>query len=115
MNEDDVNRVANGKSGGKRKNIALLLNQLHEYLHLKTLGFSKFSRSDTIYSEFLKSFLIWNKWEIYIYIKISVLQIETSVSTRFRVILTGIQGAILGGQNPLFKTSQNYLKHGNLP
>ena len=31
---------------------------------------------------------------------------EKSVSPRFRVILTGIQEAILGGQNPLFKTSQ---------
>ena len=52
---------------------------------------------------------------MYIYIKTSVLQIETSVSPRFRVILAGIQGAILGGQNPLFKTSQKYFKHGNLP
>ena len=37
----------------------------------------------------------------------SVLQIETSVSHRFRVIFTGIQGAILGGQNPLFKHLKN--------
>ena len=40
---------------------------------------------------------------------------ETSVSPRFRVILTGIQGAILGGQNPLFKRFQKYFKHRNLP
>ena len=50
---------------------------------------------------------------IYLY-KTSVLQIETSVSPRFCVILTGIQGAILEGQNPLFKTSQKYFKHVNL-
>ena len=49
------------------------------------------------------------------YIETSVLQMETSVSPRFRVILTGIQGAILGVRIPFLKHLNNIPYMGTCP
>ena len=46
---------------------------------------------------------------VYVYIKTIVLQVEASVLPRFRVILTGIQGHILVGQNTVFEKSKTNL------